>query len=72
MPLIGYAFFTVMLFFLTLQKLRAEMEDHMALFQQLKDFEDTLAIEREENARQEKERRKMEVRDSMNLCFYVV
>lgn len=44
----------------------------MALFQQLKDFEDTLAIEREENARQEKERRKMEVRDSMNLCFYVV
>ena len=43
------------------QELQAEMKKHMAHLQQLKDYNETLALEREENARQEQERRRMEV-----------
>ncbi|XP_020607894.1 guanylate-binding protein 4-like [Orbicella faveolata] len=41
-------------------EMQAEMEKHMAHLQQLKDFDETLALEREEKARQEQERRRME------------
>ena len=50
-----------LLFLMTLQEMQAEMEKHMAHLQQLKDFDETLALEREEKARQEQERRRMEV-----------
>ena len=46
---------------MALQEMQAEMEKHMAHLQQLKDFDETLALEREEKARQEQERRRMEV-----------
>ena len=42
--------------------MQSEMEKHMAHLQQLKDFDETLALEREEKARQEQERRRMEVK----------
>ena len=45
-----------------LQELQREMEKHMAHLQQLKDYDETLALEREEKARQEQERRRMEVK----------
>lgn len=38
------------------------MEKHTAHLQQLKDFDETLALEREEKARQEQERRRIEVK----------
>ena len=46
---------------MALQELQTEMEKHMAHLQQLKDYDETLALEREEKARQEQERRKIEV-----------
>ena len=50
------------------------MEKHMAHLQQLKDYDETLAVEREEKARYEQERRKMEVnRISPNFhCPYAM
>ena len=47
---------------MALQEMQAEMEKHMVHLQQLKDFDETLALEREEKARQEQERRRMEVK----------
>ena len=47
---------------MAMQEMQAEMEKHMAHLQQLKDFDETLALEREEKARQEQERRRMEVK----------
>ena len=41
-----------------------ELEKHLTHLQQLKDYDETLAIEREDKARQEQERRRMEV------CIY--
>ena len=41
--------------------MQREMEKHMAHLQQLKDYDETLAIQREEKARQEQDRRRMEV-----------
>ena len=38
------------------------MEKHMVHLQQLKDFGETLALEREEKVRQEQERRRIEVK----------
>lgn len=49
-----------------LQEMQAEMEKHMAHLQQLKDFDETLALEREEKARQEQERRRMEVKTKLS------
>ena len=37
------------------------MEKHMAYLQQLKDFDESLAFERQEKARQEQERQRIEV-----------
>ena len=54
-------YFKSKLFLITLQEMQSEMEKHMAHLQQLKDFDETLALEREEKARQEQERRRMEV-----------
>ncbi|XP_022790076.1 stress response protein NST1-like [Stylophora pistillata] len=41
-------------------EMQAEMEKHMAYLQQLKDFDESLAFERQEKARQEQERRRIE------------
>ena len=41
--------------------MQAEMEKHMAYLQQLKDFDESLAFERQEKARQEQERQRIEV-----------
>ena len=41
--------------------MQAEMEKHTAYLQQLKDFDESLAFERQEKARQEQERQRIEV-----------
>lgn len=41
-------------------EMQTEMEKHMAYLQQLKDFDESLAFERQEKARQEKERQRIE------------
>lgn len=55
---------------MALQEMQAEMEKHMAHLQQLKDFDESLALEREEKARQEQERRRMEVNTSKKYHSY--
>ena len=48
------------------------MEKHMAHLQQLKDFDEILALEREEKARQEQERRRIEVKRVVVVVALVV
>ena len=43
------------------QELQKDMQKHMAHLQQLKDFDERLAQEREESARHEQERKVIEV-----------
>ena len=42
--------------------MQAEMEKHATHLQQLKDYDETLAQQKEEKARLEQERRRMEVK----------
>ena len=49
-------------YLLATEEMQKEMEKHMAHLQQLKDFDEILALEREEKARQEQERRRIEVK----------